>query len=138
MLRSWRTRWGGSCRRCGCGGGAATRSGRWWGDDTRHLRCLQSDLTRWLYWPSHSTTNHPALENCPPNDSEAASGDVYRCAKNNPPHTEDMKTHEESGRRSHARQPSCTVYNRGRGAVMTWPDLEPYIRDQSEIGCLSP
>lgn len=43
-------------------------------------------------------TNHPALENCPPNDAEAASGDVYRCAKNNPPHTEDMKTHEESGR----------------------------------------
>lgn len=35
---------------------------------------------------------------CPPTDAVEASGTVFRCAKYLPPHPDEMRTHEETGR----------------------------------------
>jgi len=70
-------------------------------------------------------------QGCPPEDAEAASGELFRVAKTNPPSTEDFKSHEELGKKSTG--PQCQRV--GLSLFQTLDDAEHLIQLFPKLGC---
>ena len=87
--------------------GMSWGGGRWWRRTWQQLSSdslagedLQCQVIRFV--KRKRTVNFPSAwpQGCPPENAEAASGELFRVAKTNPPSAEDFKSHEELGKKS--------------------------------------